>query len=442
MKKQLSQISGLKIAVAFTSLAFLLWSQTPSGAQEAPEKPKEDQKQALNVKPTVTPEEALPSHIDPNEVRRGIRMGGERGKNRTQVFYERLIGKVEPDLKGKPERISQYLDLFKSEMIVDRKLFPFDVQGEWKSKNQLLLSGLVGYEENLTSLLLFLQYLGFENVNNQVEVLPSKNLGKLKFALVKVPHAYTYAKPTEKSEPMTQGLLGDPVYLLKMMPDDFFLCQTLEGYVGYINGDQIQRVDSKKFTRYQNGPQVYVLKDQKKGEELLIPFGARLKKAGDKGSDVIVELPGGSKASIPKNQVEVRENRTHERIENAIKIAEQMMGSRYAWGGKTSEGVDCSGLIQASFRSQGINMPRDAYQQIYVGSLVATRWYMEGLRRGDTLFFLGRRGTISHVAIYLGDDQYLEASRGDVHYTSFNSEHENFNERKLNIFCFAKRVLD
>ena len=75
MKKQLSQISGLKIAVAFTSLAFLLWSQTPSGAQEAPEKPKEDQKQALDVKPTVTPEDAVTSHIDPNEVRRGIRMG-------------------------------------------------------------------------------------------------------------------------------------------------------------------------------------------------------------------------------------------------------------------------------------------------------------------------------------------------------------------------------
>ena len=155
-----------------------------------------------------------------------------------------------------------------------------------------------------------------------------------------------------------------------------------------------------------------------------------------------VELPDGSKASIPRNQVEVRENRTHERIENAIKIAEQMMGSRYAWGGKTSEGVDCSGLIQSSFRSQGINMPRDAYQQAYVGSLVATRWYREGLRRGDTLFFLGRTGRISHVAIYLGDDQYLEASRGDVHYTSFNPKHDNFNERKLNIFCFAKRVLD
>jgi cell wall-associated NlpC family hydrolase len=275
-----------------------------------------------------------------------------------------------------------------------------------------------------------------------VEVLPSENLGKLKFALVKVPHAYSYAKPTEKGEPMTQGLLGDPVYLLKKMMDDFFLCQTAEGYVGYIKGDQIQRVDSKKFARYQDGPQAYVLKDQKKEEKLLIPFGARLKKAGDKGDDVIVELPDGSKASIPKNQVEVRENRTHERIENAIKIAEQMIGSRYAWGGKTSEGVDCSGLIQSSFRSQGINMPRDAYQQAYVGFLVATRWYRKGLRRGDTLFFLGRTGRISHVAIYLGDDQYLEASRGDVHYTSFNPKHENFNERKLEIFCFAKRVLE
>ena len=97
--------------------------------------------------------------------------------------------------------------------------------------------------------------------------------------------------------------------------------------------------------------------------------------------------------------------------------------------------------MQTAFASQGIHLPRDAEQQAIVGKLVATRWHRDALRRGDVLFFMGRRGTVSHTAIYLGNDEFIEAS-GKVQVTSFNPSHPNYAKGRAEGFCFAKRIID
>ena len=78
----------------------------------------------------------------------------------------------------------------------------------------------------------------------------------------------------------------------------------------------------------------------------------------------------------------------------------------------------------------------------YLGSLTATRWCREGMRRGDTLYFLGESGKVSHTAIYLGDGRYLEAVRPVVRYTSFDPQSEEYDARRGAAFCFAKRLLE
>ena len=77
-----------------------------------------------------------------------------------------------------------------------------------------------------------------------------------------------------------------------------------------------------------------------------------------------------------------------------------------------------------------------------IGALVATRWHRDGLRRGDTLYFLGRTGKISHTAIYAGDGRYIESVRPAVRYTSFRPEDESYDARRAASFCFAKRLLE
>ena len=87
-----------------------------------------------------------------------------------------------------------------------------------------------------------------------------------------------------------------------------------------------------------------------------------------------------------------------ERLEDS---AREFLGTQYRWGGKSSQGIDCSGLVFMSYLDQGILIYRDAdIKEAYPvkGILV------EQLKKGDLLFFPG------HVAMYLGEGKYIHAT--------------------------------
>lgn len=79
--------------------------------------------------------------------------------------------------------------------------------------------------------------------------------------------------------------------------------------------------------------------------------------------------------------------------------------NEYLWGGVIGPHYDCSGLMQAAFRSEGIWLPRDAYQQ--EGFLQPVS--LEQLEVGDFIFF-GPKERANHVALYLGDGHYIHSS--------------------------------
>lgn len=96
-----------------------------------------------------------------------------------------------------------------------------------------------------------------------------------------------------------------------------------------------------------------------------------------------------------------------QRLPQAISFAQAAMAvpNQYLWGGTVAPDYDCSGLIQAAFRSVGIPLPRDAYQQRAFVTAVA----IPDLQPGDLLFFAQEECT-THVALALGDGQYLHSS--------------------------------
>lgn len=97
-----------------------------------------------------------------------------------------------------------------------------------------------------------------------------------------------------------------------------------------------------------------------------------------------------------------------QKVDSIIATAKQYLGVKYQWGGTTPQtGFDCSGYVSYVFAQNGISLPRVSRDQYTVGTKVA----FTDLQRGDLVFFsFAGNGIVSHVGIYLGDGQFINAS--------------------------------
>ena len=85
-----------------------------------------------------------------------------------------------------------------------------------------------------------------------------------------------------------------------------------------------------------------------------------------------------------------------------VAVAERFLETPYLWGGRTSEGIDCSGLVQTALTAAGIAAPRDSDMLAALGDPVAVD--RQALGRGDLMFWKG------HVGIMRDAEALLHAN--------------------------------
>ncbi|MCC7476593.1 MAG: C40 family peptidase [Pirellulales bacterium] len=352
-----------------------------------------------------------------------------------------LARKVEPELEGAPERLPQYIEAFSRELGNDRRLCAFHVIAEAHAAKQVVLHGYVELAETHSAIVQYLTLLGFK-IEDRLESLPASGLGSKQFGFVRRSHSYCFDKPIGKRTQENDCLFAEPLFLLREEAEHL-LVHSREGYLGYIASGDVERVDGDTFAKYLDGPRVLVLADCEVGKGLTIPAGARLKYRKSDEKDIWVILPGdkGASAALPASHCRMIEEPTND-IELAITTGKRLIGTPYFWGGRTQQGIDCSGLVQMSYAAVGFHLPRDSYQQFYVGQLTATRWHRTNMRRGDTLYFLGDDGKIRHTAIYLGEQKFLQAVMPKVRISSFDPNDPAYDEGHSKSFAFAKRPLE
>ena len=88
----------------------------------------------------------------------------------------------------------------------------------------------------------------------------------------------------------------------------------------------------------------------------------------------------------------------------AAAVALQQVGVPYLYGGSTTRGFDCSGLVQYSYSRAGKRVPRTTGQLWSATSIVRR----EDLEVGDLLFF-NIEGKMSHVGMYIGNQSFVHA---------------------------------
>ncbi|MFZ1282392.1 MAG: C40 family peptidase, partial [Ignavibacteriaceae bacterium] len=294
--------------------------------------------------------------------------------------------------------------------------------------------------------------------DNQIEMLPSEKLGEKKFGVINLSVANIRSKPDHHEELATQSILGTPIKVLKKGEDGYYLVQTPDNYISWLDDDGFTFMNEDQWNEWLATPKIIYTKEfgfsysdaEEKSQTVSdLVAGNLLKIFGEDSNYYLAEYPDGRKAYIKKDEAKLF-NHWYSSLnpngDTILKTAYRFMGIPYLWGGTSTKGMDCSGFTKTVYFLNGIVLQRDASQQVNTGELVDVKNGWENLQAGDLLFF-GRKAEedkkerITHVAIYIGDGDFIHAA-GRVRINSLNPIKTYYSKYRDHSFIRAKRILN
>ena len=199
-------------------------------------------------------------------------------------------------------------------------------------------------------------------------------------------------QPKDSAEQTSQLLFGEPVEILLAEKPWLKVRSFLDGYEGYIDHKQVLALTERELKRWMD---TYSFANQP-FFQMNGPMGTQFLSGG-------ALIGGQSSFKIGNYEYHLQ---TIQQKTDIWTYALGFLNTPYLWGGKSIFGIDCSGLVQNVCRQLDINLPRDAYQQAEIGTVVD----FQDRQKLDLAFFKNAAGRIHHVGIVGPDDQILHAS--------------------------------
>lgn len=242
-----------------------------------------------------------------------------------------------------------------------------------------------------------------------------------KTAIIRTTYADVREEPNQRSELFTQLLLGDIVAILEEKENwvRVRLFDRNEGWIhrGYLHFAENVPSEASAANRLCVSSLVSHIYSEPGAQSvpiLLATEGTMLTASSLQGHWYEVILPDGSHGWIFNKHVRPGVSLPALSGEEIVKRARRFLGVPYLWGGTTSVGLDCSGLVQHCYRVLGKTLPRNSSQQAEAGECIdpgpldqKESW--ANLHPGDLLFFTEKE-RVDHVAISTGGSGIIHAA--------------------------------
>lgn len=369
-----------------------------------------------------------------------------------KIFFSLLVFMVTINMFG--QSMDEIINNVKMKFAPDKRTTIFNIKVE-NVDGKNFLRGETNLLNAKDELMNELSKNNFQVVD-EVSLLPEKELGEKIFGVVNLSVANLRSEPNHPAELSTQALLGTVVNIYKKK-GGWYLIQTPDNYLGWVDDDAIFLMNQKELSEYLSHEKIIVTvpfdvvytNDKRSSVVSDVVIGNILTVNNIGKEEYSVQLPDGRSGYISSSSAKTLSswNATLKYNSNGIlSTAKAFMGIPYLWGGTSCKGFDCSGFTKTVFFMNGFILPRDASQQVFSGVEIDTKENFNLLKEGDLLFF-GEKATenkkerITHVGIYIGDTEFIHAA-GMVKINSLDKSRANFSEYRFRTFVRAKRILN
>ena len=199
-----------------------------------------------------------------------------------------------------------------------------------------------------------------------------------------------YKRASRLSEVISQILYGEKFKILSKRKDWVKIQTSFDNYVGYIKNEKYNKIHKPTYKVYSLKADIFSKPNNKTKNSL--PFASKL--------SIIHEN---------KNFIQFDENKwlkkkdikkIDHKEKDFLKILRLFLKTKYVWGGKTFNGIDCSALLQLFYYYNNFFYPRDTKDQIKYSRKQLKR---KVFKKGDVIFWKG------HVAMCINSKQLIHA---------------------------------
>lgn len=314
--------------------------------------------------------------------------------------------------------LSQELYALEKQLVPDKRVAILNIELKDTLQPTLVVSGKTDLPDAKETIIRFLKDKNISFIDS-IRVLPDASLGDKTWALASLSVSNMRSQPSHAAELVSQALLGTPMKVLDVNKG-WLLVQTPDHYIGWMEAVQLKRLSRAELDNWKMADRYLynrlsgaAYNAPKASAEIMsdLVLGDLFEVEGVVKKYLKFRTPDGRVGYVKKRHcLSFKEwSQSESKAQTILSVAKSMTGVPYLWGGSSSKGVDCSGLVKVAFYSQGVILARDASQQARYGEKIDFT-NIENLKAGDLLFFGPSAKRVVHVGIYTANGDFINSS--------------------------------